>query len=526
MANNPAPGSPGIEPKWTTSNKSGVGTSYGPNSHVWFTLSHGILNEIYYPRVDIACTRDMGLIITDGNNFFSEEKRNTHSKVAYLAKGIPAYRLTNTDSAGRYMVEKEIITDPARDTVLQRTVFTPLQGTLSDYHVYALLAPHLGNRGRDNDAWVGNYKGMPMLFADRDGYSLALACSTGWRKQSVGYAGVSDGWQDLFKHKQMEWTYDEARLGNVALTGEIELPEDGGNFILAIGFGTNTDEAGQRARASLFLDFDDILSDYIDQWQVWEKKLYPVQKIEPDEVDLYRMSAAVLLCHEAKHFTGGIIASLSIPWGDAKSDNDLGGYHLVWPRDLVETVGGLIAAGAGSDTLRVLDYLQVVQEQDGHWPQNMWLDGRAYWNGVQLDETAFPLILVDTARRRGMISPKDQQRYWPMVRQAAAFLVQNGPVTQEDRWEEDPGYSPFTLAVTIAGLLCAADLADDQGEKDVAVYLRETADEWNACIETWIYVKDTELAKQVGVEGYYVRLAGPDESQASSPAQGYVAIKN
>lgn len=80
-----APGWPGIAPKWTSSAKAGVGTALNSASRVWFTISHGILDEIYYPRVDIACTRDMGLIVTDGHEFFSEEKRNTDHAVYYLA---------------------------------------------------------------------------------------------------------------------------------------------------------------------------------------------------------------------------------------------------------------------------------------------------------------------------------------------------------------------------------------------------------------------------------------------------------
>jgi glucoamylase len=55
-----APGGPGIAPRWTSSAKSGAGTALSTTSHVWFTISHGILDEIYYPRVDLACTRDMG----------------------------------------------------------------------------------------------------------------------------------------------------------------------------------------------------------------------------------------------------------------------------------------------------------------------------------------------------------------------------------------------------------------------------------------------------------------------------------
>src|ERR1700690_1318181 len=91
-----APGWPGITPRWTSSAKTGVGTALSDQSHVWFTLSHGILNEIYYPRLDQACVRDMGFLVTDGVDFFSEEKRDSDSKVDWLADGVPAFQLVNT----------------------------------------------------------------------------------------------------------------------------------------------------------------------------------------------------------------------------------------------------------------------------------------------------------------------------------------------------------------------------------------------------------------------------------------------
>ncbi len=188
---------PGIPPRWTSSAKSGVGTALSAASRVWFTLSHGILNEVYYPRVDQACTRDMGLLVTDGQDFFSEEKRHANHEVEYLAEGVPAYRLINTCRQGRYRIEKEVLTDPERDVVLQHTRFVPLEGALSDYHLYVLLAPHLANHGSGNTAWLGDYKGVPMLFAQRAGTALALASSAPWLKRSAGFVGESDGWQDL-----------------------------------------------------------------------------------------------------------------------------------------------------------------------------------------------------------------------------------------------------------------------------------------------------------------------------------------
>jgi len=519
-----APGWPGIPPRWTSSAKSGVGTAFSPYSRVWFTLSHGILNEIYYPRVDRACTRDLGLIVTDGHDFFSEEKRHTQHQVAHVAEGVPAYHLTNTCEQGRYRIEKDILADPRRDVVLQHTRFAPLQGKLEDYHLYVLLAPHLNNQGSNNTAWVGDYKGVPMLFAERDGNALALACSAPWLQRSVGFVGVSDGWQDLSLHKLMTRTFSRAGNGNVALTGEVDLA--GRDFLLALGFGTTAAEAGHRALASLLDGFESAQAEYISQWQAWQGELPSLDTVQPGEHGLCRISTAVLRTHESGRFPGGIIASLSVPWGFNKGDDDLGGYHLAWPRDLVETAGGLLAAGAREDVHRVLHYLHVTQEADGHWPQNMWLDGSAYWQGIQMDETAFPILLVDMARRENALEADDLIRLWPMVRRAASFLVSNGPVTQQDRWEEDPGYSPFTLAVEIAALLVAADLADLNGEPTVAAFLRDTADTWNANVERWTYVTNTDLARQLGVEGYYVRIAPPEAADYASPIAGFVPIKN
>ena len=269
--NRSAPGGPGIPARWTSSAKTGVGTALSNKSHVWFTLSHGIFNEIYYPRIDQACVRDMGLIVTDGADFFSEEKRDADSAVHWLADGVPAFRLVNTCRDGRYRIEKQIVTDPHRDTVLQQVRFIAQQGALSGYHLHVLLAPHLGNHGSGNTAWVDEFEGTPLLFAQRKGNALALACSAPWTKRSVGYVGSSDGWQDLKAHKQMTWEYTRAENGNVALTAEIDLFKSQGDFVLALGFGNDPEEAARNAIASLRDGFDKAKHDYIAGWQEWTK---------------------------------------------------------------------------------------------------------------------------------------------------------------------------------------------------------------------------------------------------------------
>jgi glucoamylase len=520
-----APGWPGIPPRWTSSAKSGVGTALNQHSKVWFTLSHGILNEVYFPRVDQACTRDMGFVVTNGRDFFSEEKRHCAFENQPFQPGIPAYELTNTCNSGRYRIHKEVLTDPYRNVVVQKVRFEPLQGQLSDYHLYALLSPHLANFGYDNTGWTGDYKGLPMFFAEHDGVTLALASSAPWKKTSVGFVGASDGWQDLSEHFEMQWEYTHAENGNIAFTGEIDLAACKGEFVLALGFGSIWSEAGQQARSTLFEDYKDIRRHYVAQWEKWQNTLLDLDK-PPRQRDLYRASTSVLRTHESKDFLGGIIASLSIPWGFSKGDEDLGGYHLIWPRDLVESAGALVAAGAVTEAARVLRYLEATQEAAGNWAQNMWLDGRPYWNGIQMDETAFPILLVDLLRREAPETLGDLQRWWPMVRNAASFILRNGPVTQQDRWEEDAGYSPFTLAAEISALLAAADVARLTGHGDAIETLLAAADAWNDNIERWVYATGGDLAQQLGVEGYYVRIAPPDTDCAASPTQGFVPIKN
>ncbi|HSB53245.1 MAG TPA: glycoside hydrolase family 15 protein [Gemmatimonadales bacterium] len=511
-----APGWPGIPGRWTSANKCGVGTALG-GSAVWFTLSHGILNEIYAPRMDQAATRDLGLVVTAAGGFFSEEKRHADHETSCPVPGVPFYRLTNTCTYGRYRIEKEIITDPARPVVLQRIRFTPLRGSLEDYRLFTLLSPHLDNHGAGNTGRVAEYKGVPALFATRDGHALCLISSAGFRARSVGFVGVSDGWQDLRQHGELSWKYTLAEDGNVALTGELDAGD--GELVLALGHGRTAEEAACQARASLAEGFEPLLGAYISEWERWQQGLWRA----PDR-PLFATSTMVVKTHQSKHIPGAILASLAVPWGFAKGDGDLGGYHLVWPRDMVEAAGGLLAAGAKSEAREALVYLETTQEADGHWPQNMWSDGRYYWHGVQMDETALPILLVDLARRSGALEDQDRsaRRFWPMVRRAAAFLAQSGPVTQQDRWEEDGGYTPFTLAAEIAALLAAADLAELAGEPALAPYLRETADGWYDCIDRWLFVRGARLAREVGVDGYYMRITPADVEDGDE----VVAIKN
>lgn len=518
-----APGRPGITAHWTSSSKSGVGTAVSSQSCLWFTVSHGIINEIYYPNIDRADTRDFELLVTDGASFFSEEKRDTQHKIEPLAQGVPGYRLTNTCKRNRFRIVKTVVIDSLREVLLQRIKFEALQGSLEDYHVYALLAPHVDDQGQGNNGWLGDYKGIPMLFAERGDAALAMACSIPFLGRSCGYVGSSDGWSDISQHKRMTWFYPRVIEGNIALTAEIDLRGCGGDFCLALGFGETPPEAGQRARATLLEKSDSVVKHYVDGWQHLQNSWLDLGNGQQHGFDPYRVSTAVLRTHESKRFPGGMIASLSIPWGASKGDHDVAGYHVVWPRDLVQAASGLLAAGDPDSARRTFSYLMSTQDADGHWPQNMWLDGTPYWNGVQMDGTGFVILLADLLRRAGELSAIDP---WPTVRAAAGFLVKHGPESEQDRWEENAGYSTYTMAVEIAALLAAADFADEAKESSVAHYLRETADTWNSDIDQWTYVTDTPLAHKVGVDGYYVRLAPPEVTKTGSVLDVFLKIKN
>ncbi len=501
-----APGSPGISARWTSSAKDGIGKALNASSNVSFTLSHGILNEIYYPREDTACTRDMELIVTDGKEFFSEEKRHTGHEVQMLEKGVPAYHIINGCLEGNYSIEKTIIADPMRDVVLQKVRFQALKGGVENYQLFAILTPHVNNSGGGNTAWTDSYKGVPMLFAQKNGITVAFACSYDWKKRSVGFVGKSDGWQDLHEHKQMTWEYQYAQNGNLAMTGQVDMDHVEDTFLLAIGFGIDKDEAGLRVWSSLINGYDEAERFYIQEWKEWQKSLKQHNYSNTSAGKFFRESAAVLRMHKAKRFPGAIVASMSIPWGQARGDHDIGGYHLVWARDLVESSGGLLAMDEKVDTQSILHYLAATQEADGSWPQNMWLSGKAHWTGTQMDEIALPVLLIDFFRTKKLLRPVFLKRYWSVVEKAIGYLLRNGPYTQQDRWEQTAGYSTFTLATEIAALLAAADFAKRNNFPHLSKYCYETADYWNDSVDRWTYVRGTRLAEEAGVEGYYIRI--------------------
>ncbi|HMC24905.1 MAG TPA: hypothetical protein VKH14_05470, partial [Candidatus Udaeobacter sp.] len=212
-------GAPGIEPRWTSSAKEGVGTAYHTSCRVWFTLSHGIVNEIYYPHVDQPNTRDFQFLISDGETFCHEEKRDLIHTIDYPERDCLLYRLTNSEPKGRYRVIKHVFADPHQSVLLVHTKVEVLdESLLGKLQLYALLAPHIAGFGAGNSGWCVEVGGIKLIRAQRKDVHLIMACSTGFSRRSVGYVGFSDGWQDLMDNFQMDWEFRTAEEGNIALT--------------------------------------------------------------------------------------------------------------------------------------------------------------------------------------------------------------------------------------------------------------------------------------------------------------------
>ncbi len=344
---NTAFGAPGIEPRWTNGAKDGVGTAYAASCRVWFTLWNGALSEVYYPTIDLPQIRDLQLLFTDGETFFHEEKRDLKSKIERLEPSL-GYRITNTAPGGRYRVVKEIITDPHLPCVLQNVrIESDEEGFLENLKIYALCAPHLNGGGMGNSASVRQVAGKTVITAHKSGGGLtddttvlAMAADCDFGATSVGYVGQSDGWSDLHADFKLDWQFQNAPDGNVALTGEILAPLDSRGarvFTLALSFGPGEHSAWTTLLQSLSVPFEEHKSRFISQWQRPQRHLLPLERQSGDGGRLLRSSYNLLLAHEDKQYPGALIASMSIPWGEAKGDEDTGGYHLVWPRDMVNS---------------------------------------------------------------------------------------------------------------------------------------------------------------------------------------------
>jgi len=510
----PAPGAPGIPPTWCSSAKEMIGCSID-TSRLWFTIGGGIVNEVYFPRVDIPQIRDLGFIVADGQRFWVEVKRLWQHTIEALVPGIPAVRVVHRHE--RFELTLRVVPCEERDALLVDVVLTGDESL----RPYALLAPHLGGTGMNNHAEVADYGGHRLLWAQQGPYALALAAVTDGQRDafgraSAGYTGASDGWQDFARNGAMTWEYSSAGPGNVAFLAQ--LPR---SSVLALAFGSSPESAATLALTSLFEPFDRARDRHVANWTQWyAKSRVPVQYLNALPVNCaeqFRISTMVLRAHRDKTYPGAMVASLSIPWGNTKEERE--GYHLIWPRDLVECAGALLAVDAVREAGNTLKYLRATQLADGHWNQNQWLGGKPYWTGVQLDETALPVLLAAALAERDALAGIEVA---DMVQRALSYLVRHGPSSDQDRWEESAGLNTFTLAACIAALVSgAAYLA-----ADARALALDFADYWNSKLEDWTAVHDTPLARQFGIPGYYVRVAPPQALNDRSAFDRVLSMKN
>jgi len=515
-----APGGPGIEPRWTHGAKLAVGTAYSTSSRLWYTVDRGCVTEVYYPTIDSPQIRDLQFLVTDGESFFHDERRNFSGDIDCISEAALGFEVTKREKEGRYSLHKTILGDPHQTCLLLRTRLEAPPELLKKLRMYVLCAPHLEIGGWHNNGQVLRFQGAMLLAAYKGSTWMAIGASIPFTECSCGYVGVNDGWTDLADNYQLDWHYDSATDGNIALTGGLDLSR-ATEFTLGLAFGTTQHDALSTLAQSLSIPFEQLREAFIHQWNRTSKRF--VLAAGSEDSRLFERSVNLLLAHEDKTYPGAMIASLSIPWGDEKSDEELGGYHLVWTRDMVKCASALLAVGDTSTPLRSLIYLAVSQREDGGFYQNFWIDGRPYWRGLQLDEVGFPILLAWRLWKDGALGNFDP---YDMVRRACGFLIREGPVTAQDRWEEARGYSPSTLAVHITALICAAEFFAGRGDKATADFVRDYADFLESHIERWTVT--TQGTVVPGFSRHYIRINPGDITRCvdEDPNVGTLVLSN
>jgi glucoamylase len=517
-----APGAPGETYHWAPADKDGFGTSVSLTSKVWYTLRTGELTEVFYPDLGTPAVRDLQFIVTDGATFVEREHVTergygassegnklpytvddaTEHKVRLADPRSLTYEQVNTAKSGKYRLTKTYVADPERSTVLIDVKFESLMG--APLSLYVLYDPALSNDGSDD---TGSTKEGALLASDAKAAS-ALITNPPLEQASSGFLGVSDGWTDLNDNKLMDWTYGSAPQGNVVQLGKTVVNgKDRQRLTVALGFGATAPDASKAASGSLNAGFEQISGQYADGWHSYLDSLPGAPRSAAPWRGIYDASLMVLAASEDKTHRGAFIASPSMPWVWAKpleerEENgkkipESGAYHLVWSRDLYQIVTALLAAGNRDAAVRAVDYLfKVQQKPDGSFPQNSEVDGTPHWTSVQLDEVAFPIVLAWTLKRT------DNDTYTAHIKKAADYILANGPFSEQERWENQSGYSPATIAAEIAGLLCAADIAKSNGDTESTTKYEQKADEWQAKVEELTVTQNGPMS----AKPYYLRL--------------------
>jgi glucoamylase len=491
-----APGAPGADAVFAPADKQGFGTARSARSPVWFTLGRTGMTEVFYPDLSTPAVRGLQLIVSDGTG-----TPQRLQDVAVRTEQADERSLTLRQSAtGRgWSASLTYVTDPQRAAVLTEVSLRSLTGR--PLRVFAYDDPSLTREGGDDTAATAG----DALVASDESAASALVAEPGFTETANGYLGSSDGWTDLRTDGTLDWHYPQAGPGNVVQTGQLAI--DGlarQRTTLAMGFGPHRDDALATARATLRQGFGPIAQSYADGWHHYLDGLRFPAAVRGDP-RLYTTSLMVLAASEDKRHPGAFIASPSMPWAfgfDHKVVSTFGPYALVWPRDLYQVASAMLAAGDRAAADRALDYmLRVQQRPDGRLPQNTRVDGTPFWTNLQLDETAAPMLLAELLGRTDK-STLDH------LRQAGEFLVtyRNGghtaPWSEQERWENQSGYSPATLASTVSGLVCLADLLARAGDSAGAERYLAIADHWQSSIAQWTVTNTGPLSDRP----YYLRV--------------------
>ena len=477
----PALAAPGARSTWAPADKHGFGTSRSVDSTVWFTLRQASLSEVYYPDLDTPSFRGLQFAVTDARGTFLDRETvdDDPRHIEPVADGVRArvepvrgsLTFRQVVESRRWKLTKTWYTDPARASVLADVRFESKTGR--PLRLYVLADPAASDTGDDD-------RGRGMVAWDASSAS-AVQAEPGFAAESSGYRGeATDPWIDLQDHALSRSSADTP--GNVVQGALTRL--DGRrarHMTLAIGFGRDASSALATARASLGARHAE--RDYAAGWKAYLASLKQPPASVRRDAQLYEQSLMVLSASEDKLNRGASVAAPNMPWVwgtltlENPPDGHSGPYHLVWPRDFFHVVTAQKAAGDDAAATRSLDYLWRIQKPDGSWWQNTEPDGDPHWTSLQLDEVALPVVLAWWLGRTGAGD-------WAHISKAADFIVANGPRTQQERWENQDGYSPNTIATEIAGLVCAAAVARANGDQARSQAYLAKADEWQKTVES------------------------------------------
>ncbi|MEV5508078.1 glycoside hydrolase family 15 protein [Streptomyces orinoci] len=513
----PAPGAPGAASHWNEPRVDGFADALSPGSKVWYTLGDGQLANVFHPRPDSPATFGLKFLVTDGTGFTDDEVTATRHTIALADPGALEWRQTNTANSGRYRLTKTYVADPARSVVLVRTTFSNLSG--NPLSLYAHYSPALGNQGMGNTGATDDGSGA--LAASNGPEASALAASTGFSATSTGYAGTpGDGERQLATGHALSTDRQSAETpGHITQTARIPVAEHGSTtFTLALGFNSSRQAAVSDTLASLRAGFAGAEASFRAGWHSWLSRLHaPPSSVSGDARlrEQYQVSLMELKADEDKTYRGGFVAAPVTPWGAGVSADARGahGYHLVWTRDEYQMATALLAAGDTADANDALDYILAHEvTAEGSVKQNSWLDGTQEWGGTQEDQVAFPLILAWQLGRKDAAT-------WAALRPLAEHITAHGPATGQERWEENGGYSPSTMAAEVAGLVCAADLARANGASAAADGYLARADAMRVAVDATAYTTTGPL----GSGSYYLRISphgDPDAADTVNVANG------